>query len=79
MLRVGKIEYLNTVPVYYGFIKGKVPAEGIEFIDDVPSELNRLLREGLLDASVISSYEYIVNQDRYLLFPTSQFRQREGS
>jgi len=69
MLRVGKIEYLNTVPVYYGFIKGMVPADGVEFIDDVPSELNRLLREGLLDISVISSYEYIVNQDRYLLFP----------
>jgi len=69
MLKVGKIEYLNTVPVYYGFIKEKVPTDGIEFIDDVPSELNRLLREGLLDASVISSYEYIVNQDRYLLLP----------
>ncbi len=69
MLRVGKIEYLNTVPVYYGFIKGEVEAKGVEFIDDVPSELNRLLREGLLDASVISSYEYIVNQEKYILFP----------
>ncbi|WP_456456310.1 menaquinone biosynthetic enzyme MqnA/MqnD family protein [Thermovibrio sp.] len=69
MLKVGKIEYLNTVPVYYGFISKKVPSSGIEFIDDVPSELNRLLREGLLDVSVISSYEYIENQDKYLLFP----------
>ncbi len=69
MLKVGKIEYLNTVPVYYGFLSKRVDSKGIEFIDDVPSELNRLLREGLLDVSVISSYEYIENQDRYLLFP----------
>ncbi|TCK05251.1 menaquinone biosynthetic enzyme MqnA/MqnD family protein [Phorcysia thermohydrogeniphila] len=69
MLRVGKIEYLNTVPVYYGFLSGKVPSDGIEFVEDVPSELNRLLREGKLDISVISSYEYLTNSDKYLLFP----------
>ncbi|WP_457678820.1 menaquinone biosynthetic enzyme MqnA/MqnD family protein [Thermovibrio sp.] len=69
MLKVGKIEYLNTIPVYYGFIKGKVPSKGIEFIDSVPSELNKMLREGLLDVSVISSYEYISNWDKYLLLP----------
>jgi chorismate dehydratase len=69
MLRVGKIEYLNTVPVYYGFLSGKISSEGIEFVEDVPSELNRLLREGSLDVSVISSYEYLRNSDKYLLFP----------
>ncbi|ADU96608.1 menaquinone biosynthetic enzyme MqnA/MqnD family protein [Thermovibrio ammonificans] len=69
MLKVGKIEYLNTVPVYYGFLTGRVKAEGVEFVEDVPSELNRLMREGFLDLSVISSYEYIVNQDKYLLLP----------
>jgi chorismate dehydratase len=69
MLKVGKIEYLNTVPVYYGFISGRTPGSGIEFVDNVPSELNRLLREGFLDASVISSYEYIRNQEKYLLLP----------
>ena len=42
MLKVGKIEYLNTVPVYYGFISGRTPGSGIEFVDNVPSELNRL-------------------------------------
>ncbi len=69
MLRVGKIEYLNTIPVYYGFITGKVKAEDVEFVEDVPSELNRLLREGFLDISVISSYEYLKNSDKYLLVP----------
>jgi chorismate dehydratase len=69
MLRVGKIEYLNTVPVYYGFIKGVVKCKEVEFVEDVPSELNRLLREGFLDVSVVSSYEYITNWDKYLLLP----------
>jgi len=69
MLKVGKIEYLNTVPVYYGFVKGEVPLKGVKFTDNVPSELNRLLREGFLDISVISSYEFLKNQDKYLLFP----------
>ncbi len=69
MLKVGKIEYLNTVPVYYGFIRGVVDSSGVEFVEDVPSELNRLLSEGFLDASVISSYEYIANSDKYLLLP----------
>lgn len=69
MLKVGKIEYLNTVPVYYGFITGKISCEGIEFVEDVPSELNRLLREGYLDISVISSYEYLSNSENYLLLP----------
>ena len=77
MLRVGKIEYLNTVPVYYGFLTGKVPSDGIEFVEDVPSELNRLLREGKLDVSVISSYEYLTNSDKYLLFPNFSISARK--
>ena len=69
MLKVGKIEYLNTIPVYYGFLIGKVDSSGIEFQEDVPSELNKMLREGILDISVISSYEYLKNSDKYLLLP----------
>ena len=37
MLRVGKIEYLNTLPVYYGFVTGKVVAD-VELVEGVPSE-----------------------------------------
>jgi chorismate dehydratase len=69
MLKVGKIEYLNTVPVYYGFVKGVVRAPNVEFVENVPTELNRLLRKGLLDVSVVSSYEYIDNYESYLLLP----------
>jgi len=69
MLKVGKIEYLNTIPVYYGFLTGKVLAENVEFVESVPSELNLMLRKGELDISVISSYEYLINSEEYLLLP----------
>ncbi len=77
MLKVGKIEYLNTIPVYYGFITGKIEAKNIEFVEDVPSELNRLLREGFLDISVISSYEFLKNSDKYLLLPNLSISARK--
>jgi len=69
MLKVGKIEYLNTIPVYYGFSTGEVPTENVKFVESVPSELNQMLRNGELDISVISSYEYILNSEKYLLLP----------
>ncbi len=68
MLKVGKIEYINTIPVYYGFMKGSIKCDCV-FIEDVPSELNRKLREGEIDISVISSYECIRNSDIYVIFP----------
>jgi len=68
MLKVGKIEYINTIPVYYGFIKGTVKCN-CTFIEDVPSELNRKLREGELDISVVSSFECLKNSNLYIIFP----------
>ncbi|NIA12426.1 MAG: hypothetical protein GWP10_22605 [Nitrospiraceae bacterium] len=69
MLKVGKIEYLNTIPVYYGIVSGLVPKGNVEFYEGVPSELNELIRDGKLDISVVSSYEYLLNRDKYLLLP----------
>ncbi|WP_456396297.1 menaquinone biosynthetic enzyme MqnA/MqnD family protein [Desulfurobacterium sp.] len=68
MLKVGKIEYINVLPVYFGFIDGAVPFE-YQFTEAVPSSLNELLRDGKIDVSPISSYEFITNSEKYLLFP----------
>ncbi|WP_457567995.1 menaquinone biosynthetic enzyme MqnA/MqnD family protein [Desulfurobacterium sp.] len=68
MLKVGKIEYINVLPVYFGFIDGAVSLN-CEFTEAVPSALNELLREGKIDISPISSYEFITNSEKYLLFP----------
>jgi len=68
MLKVGKIEYINVLPVYFGFIDKAVPFK-YKFVEEVPSELNLLLREGKIDISPISSYEFITQSDKYYLFP----------
>lgn len=66
--KVGHIEFLNCLPLYYGLIK-KFALLDIELIKGTPTELNNLLLQGKLDISPISSIEYARNSDRLLLFP----------
>jgi len=62
-LKIGKIPYLNLFPFFY-YLEGlKEPS--FEFIEGVPSELNKLLRKGEIDVSPSSSIEYLLNQDLY--------------
>jgi chorismate dehydratase len=61
--RIGKIPYLNLFPFFY-YLEGlKEPS--FEFIEAVPSQLNKLLRKGEIDVSPSSSIEYLLNQDLY--------------
>lgn len=62
MLRVGRVSYRNTIPLFYKF-------SGFEVIDGVPSYLVKLLREGRIDAGIVSSVEYFFNPDKYLILP----------
>ena len=66
--RVGRVKYINCEPVYYGIEQGAIPA-ACQIIDGTPAELNRMLREGQLDLSVISAIEYARHPDRYLILP----------
>jgi chorismate dehydratase len=66
-LRIGRIPYLNLFPFYYWF--EHYSNKGYQFIEGVPSEVNRLLRIGMLDISPSSSIEYIRGKDRYLIVP----------
>lgn len=65
-LRVGKISYLNLFPIYHT-LQSKFDCSEYEFIEGVPSELNRMLREGKIDISPSSSIEYIRNPHLYEL------------
>jgi len=67
-ISIGHFEFLNGYPLYYGLEKG----EGwgcFNLVHGVPTTLNRLLLEGELDISPISSIEYAGNADKLLLFP----------
>lgn len=67
-MRIGRIPYINCYPVYGAIDRGIVPLHG-EIVDGVPTVLNRRMREGALDVSVISAVEYAADAPRYLLLP----------
>lgn len=68
MLRVGRIPYINTYPVYGAVDRGIVTLDAT-MRDGVPSALNAAMASGALDVSVISAVEYALHADRYLLLP----------
>lgn len=68
MLRVGRIPYINTYPVYGAVDRGIVSLDAT-MVDGIPSALNAEMANGSLDVSVISAVEYALHAERYLLLP----------
>jgi len=67
MLRIGQISYLNCTPIFTALMEQC--ADVYEYVQGVPSELNRQLRRGLIDISPSSSIEYAQNPDAYRFIP----------
>jgi chorismate dehydratase len=66
--RVGHIQFLNCLPLYYGLVKSYALLD-IELIKGLPTELNKLLINGALDISPVSSIEYARHNKSLVLFP----------
>lgn len=66
--RVGHIQFLNCLPLYYGLVKNQVLLD-VELSKGTPTELNKMLIEGQLDISPISSFEYAKNHRKLDLLP----------
>ncbi|MFZ5908333.1 MAG: menaquinone biosynthetic enzyme MqnA/MqnD family protein [Nitrospirota bacterium] len=66
--RVGHIQFLNCLPLYYGLVKSHALLD-IELIKGLPTALNGKLMRGELDISPISSIEYARNAESLVLFP----------
>ncbi len=64
MIKIGKVSYLNTMPLFYRWEGSEV-----SFIEGSPSELVDLLRKGEIQAGIVSSIEYLMNGKDYLLVP----------
>lgn len=62
MVRIGRVRYLNTLPLFYLW-----EAPGVSFVEDHPSELVKLLRRGQLEAGIVSSLEYLNHPEDYRL------------
>ena len=68
MLRVGRIPYINTYPVYGAVDRGIVSLDAT-MVNGVPSVLNAYMADGAVDVSVVSAVEYAMHAERYLLLP----------
>lgn len=66
--RVGHIQFLNCFPLFYGLIEKKVLLD-IDLIKGNPTDLNRMLKDNLLDLAPISSIAYAHNHRDYVLMP----------
>lgn len=67
-LNLGRIGYLNVLPVYYPLENGIVP-HPFTIVAGVPSRLNNLAAQGELDISPISSIEYARRSSLYYIVP----------
>jgi chorismate dehydratase len=65
-LLIGKIPYANLFPIFY-MLEKEAGSSGYEFLEGVPSDLNKKIREGLIDVSPSSSIEYLRHRDKYEL------------
>jgi chorismate dehydratase len=71
-LRVGKIQYLNCLPFYFGLeecLRAKGVENEVSFFESYPAEINRALDKGEIDVAPVSSLEYLQRPKDYLLLP----------
>ena len=64
--RMGRIGYLNVLPIYYALESGALPHD-YELVYGPPAELNNLMAAGGMLAASTSSVEYARRSERYLL------------
>ncbi|HTR44974.1 MAG TPA: menaquinone biosynthesis protein, partial [Thermodesulfovibrionales bacterium] len=65
-LKIGRIRYANLFPIFH-MLERAAGSAAYEFVEGVPSALNKLLREGMIDISPSSSVEYLRHGETYTL------------
>ena len=66
--RLGHIQFLNCLPLYYGMVKQDVLLD-VDLVKADPAELAVMIREGRLDLAPIPSIEYARIADGLVLLP----------
>ena len=69
MLRVGIVEYLNSLPLYYRLIDQEFSLP-YQFVKAIPTILNQKIDQGELDVSLVSAFEYATHFEKYFVFPS---------
>lgn len=75
-LRVGKIAYLNTLPFYHGLFSED---DSVSLVEGAPAEINRWMSERKLDCAPVSSLEYALHSEQYVLLPNLCIGSRDFS
>lgn len=76
MLRVGLIDYINSLPFSAAFSLG-AHTPSFDIVKGVPTFLNQSLAAGKLDLSFISAAEYLRNRQNYTLLSSFCIGARE--
>jgi len=66
-LRLGRIDYLNVWHIFHLLSQRLPEGEAMVHLPGHPSELNAALRQGRIDVSPSSSFEYLGGADAYCL------------
>ena len=64
--KVGKIAFVNTMPFYFNLFPA---SQSVSYLEGSPAEINALMASGEIDFAPVSSLEYALHQDQYLLLP----------
>ena len=72
MISVGKVSYLNTLPLFYRWDNSKV-----SLVEGYPSELVKKLREGHIQAGIVSSVEFLLYPENYRVVPDVSISSKE--
>jgi chorismate dehydratase len=67
MIRLGHIDYSNCIPVHALLLES--PPADVRLVRDTPSQLNRALARGDIDAAPCSSIEYARHAGEYRILP----------
>lgn len=65
-LRMGRISYLNVLPIYHPLEAGIIPHD-FELVSGAPALLNTMMSRGELQVSSCSCFEYARNPHKYYL------------
>ncbi len=66
--RLGHIQFLNCLPLYYGLVKNDVLLD-VELVKAAPRDLTGMLLDGELDIAPIPAIEYARHADDLVLLP----------
>lgn len=67
-IRLGQVDYINCMPLYYAIEQGKVPVEA-KMVKGPPTKLNEMFVNGKLDITPISSIEFARHSDIAIILP----------